>query len=70
MRQYVKYQKLLATRFWVCLTAGDFITFQVRDSSLKITSIYTHFAREKKRAMAEKLLVYSNEQFVLNRELR
>jgi hypothetical protein len=46
-----------------------FIAFQVRYSSLKITSIYAHFAREKKRAMAEKLPVYSNEQFVLNREL-
>jgi len=32
------------------------ITSELRYSSLKITSMYARFAREKKRAMAEKLL--------------
>jgi len=35
---------------------GDFVTSQVGHSSLKITSIYTHFEHEKKRALAEQLL--------------
>ena len=35
---------------------GDFVTSQIGHSSLKITSIYTHFEHEKKRALAEQLL--------------
>jgi hypothetical protein len=35
---------------------GDFVTSQIGHSSLKITSIYTHFEHEKKRALAERLL--------------
>jgi integrase len=35
---------------------GDFVTSQIGHSSLKITSLYTHFEHEKKRALAEQLL--------------
>jgi integrase len=35
---------------------GDFVTSQIGHSSLKVTSIYTHFEHEKKRALAEQLL--------------
>jgi integrase len=35
---------------------SDFVTSQVGHSSLKVTSIYTHFEHEKKRALAEQLL--------------
>lgn len=35
---------------------GGFGTSQIGHSSLKITSIYTHFEHEKKRALAEQLL--------------
>jgi integrase len=35
---------------------GDFVTSQIGHSSLKVTSIYTHFEHEKKRALAERLL--------------
>ena len=35
---------------------GDFMTSQIGHSSLKVTSIYTHFEHEKKRALAEQLL--------------
>ena len=35
---------------------SDFVTSQVGHSSLKITSLYTHFEHEKKRALAEQLL--------------
>ena len=35
---------------------GDFMTSQIGHSSLKITSTYTHFEHEKKRALAEQLL--------------
>ncbi len=35
---------------------GDFVTSQIGHSSLKVTSIYTHFEHERKRALAEQLL--------------
>ena len=35
---------------------GDFVTSQIGHSSLKVTSIYTHFEHDKKRALAEQLL--------------
>ena len=35
---------------------GEFVPSQIGHSSLKITSIYTHFEHEKKRALTEQLL--------------
>lgn len=35
---------------------GDFVISQIGHSSLKVTSIYTHFEHQKKRALAEQLL--------------